>query len=444
MFEIEGLRIALTGGIPHRRRYEVERQIRDAGGKVASKVTKNTDVLMVGHGAAAGVLELADTHDTPRITPDQLLTLIREGRLDLGDTDEVESLSTTVGDIRSALDAAPSPNVWGELVKELNTCEDARLADAVAYVEGNIAGWPIDERRARWASMYQWKSTEGGRYIGGDMRIAPLDWVNAMLDGESSPKFALARALTLHGTKAKAKRAKALFDVEELSANLRVLDLGRTLRLSKTFFKALAKAENLGKVDTLVFFNWAAGSGEYIATQTSMPNLRSLHLRAGNLEYDLSNETADAIFQADWIGQIETIESAFGINEYAVGSASALPAMHRYSDNLTSLRHLVLTNHLFPDMMEAGFFDQLLTITSHARHPRSTETTLKLLAERRPASLERIDLSQTFDAQQRYPLSDWADALWGIRSDIASLGVPIHLGDKATKKMKDAVGDLLV
>jgi len=173
MLEIEGLRIALTGGIPHRRRREVERQIREAGGQVTSVITRDTDVLLVGHGAAAGVLALAKEHETPRISPEQLLTLVREGQLAVGGPGEVESLDATVGDIRSALDGAPSPGVWGDLVREVDTCEPARLADAVAYVEGNVAGWPVDVKRSRWASMFQWTSPEGGRYIGGDMRVAP-------------------------------------------------------------------------------------------------------------------------------------------------------------------------------------------------------------------------------------------------------------------------------
>ncbi len=443
MLNLDGLKIALTGGIPHRRRAEVEAKIRAAGGVVVSRVTAATGVLMVGHGGAAGVLADAQAHGVTTITPDQLLTLVREGQLSIGEDAEPESLGDVVADLRAAFDGSPSPAMWREVVRLLDVCEGARLADAVSYVEASVSGWPVDAGRARWASMFQYGFSEGGHYVGGDMRVAPLEWVNAMLDGEERAVFSLPRALSLRGTKAKTKRAKMLFDVEALSDNLRVLDLGRDIDLTKTFLKALAKAQNLKGVDTLIYFAGPAGSGENLAAQTSMPNLRALHFRAGNLDYDASLSNASAMLGADWAAQLELIESSFGINQYASGSATAMHAVKEHSDRLLGLKHLVLTNGLNDDLLDASYADRLESITLHLRYPGSITRTFESLAARAPSNLVLIDLSQAFALSGRYPFEEYAEALWGVREAVERLGARVRLGEGAPQRARDAVGDLL-
>lgn len=441
ILEIKGLKIVLTGGVPKRERADVERQLEQAGAKIKAKVTRYTDVVMAGTRAAKSVLELAQKHDVPTITPDDLLTLIREGQLELGGAGELAELGDTFGELRAAFDLGPSPETWNRILQALERCDPARRDDVAPYTEDHIKAWAVDEKRRGWSSMFQWESADGGLSLGGDLRVAPLAWVNELLDGQTNPFHALARALTLSGTRAKTTRARKLFTAGQLGESLRVLDLGRELKLTKTFFKALASAKNLGSIDTLIYYNAGQGCGELLAGQTSMPELRALHLRAGTLDYDASNQAAEAILQSDWIGSIERLESSFGVNEYASGAASVLPAMKTYSDNLTGLKHLVLSNTFNHATIDAGYVDQLASITYFARSARGLDVFLKSLIERAPSSLERLDLSQAFDlhgaTRNTSRAKELAETIWSHRDGLRGLDAELDVGALAPRKAQD-------
>jgi hypothetical protein len=443
--ELTGLEIFLTGRVPHRDRYDLERSIREGGGKVAAKVTKSVDVVVMGNGPAKAAAAKTAELGLQTIDGDQLLTLLRDGRLDLtGGADGAEDFADVVGELRSALALPPSPETWNRVVAAIDACAEDELEQAVEYARGQLARWPIDARKARWASMTQWEHPDGGRYIDGDMRVAPAHWVAQMLQGEYSPKHSLASALTLHGHKANATQAKKALANPYLADSLRALDMGRMNKFTKGLFKAIAQSPNLGALESLNYFPRVPGAGALLASQTSMPNLKTLRIR-GIVYTDYGKTTGDleGLFEADWLDQIVTFESSTTITTGWTGGVAAFKYLEAHSDRFTNLRHIIATDGI-SQHMGMSCLDQLETLTLHSSHPRSFDHSLPAIAERGLPALEDLDLSQVFTVPMRASAREWAESLWKHRDALATLGAPVYLGPDAPAKAKKAAGDLLI
>ena len=443
--ELSGLKVFLTGRIPHRDRYDLEKSIREGGGKVAQKLTKSVGVVVLGNGPAKAAVAKSDELGLQTLTGEQFLSLLRDGRLDLtGGTDGVGDFDDVVGELRSALAQAPSPETWSRVVAAIDACAEDELEQAVEYARGQLARWPLDTRKARWATMTQWEHPDGGRYIDGDMRVAPTHWVAQMVEGEYSPKHALASALTLHGHKLNATKAKKVFANPYLADSLRALDLGRMHKFSKGLFKTIAESPNLGAVESLNFFPRVEGPGAFLAKQTSMPNLKTLRLRG--TVYTISDGgklDLDGLFEADWFGQIETLECSTTITTGWSGGTSALSHLEAHADQFTNLRHLI-TSDSISNYTGITCLDQLETLTYHSSHPRALAYSLPRLAERGLPNLKELDLSQLFTVPRHARVGEWADGLWDQRKALQTIGAPVHLGPDAPAKAKKAAGDLLI
>ena len=265
-----------------------------------------------------------------------------------------------------------------------------------------------------------------------------------MLAGEFSPKHRLIGALTLHGHKTNATKAKNVFKNPELSGSLRALDMGRMNKFSKGLFKTAAQATNLDALESLTYFPRAEGSGAFLAASTAMPNLRRLRVR-GTVYAQPDGLRADLhdLFQAAWLTQLDTLECSTTITTGWVGSISPFDHLDAASDRLTNLRHLI-SSEGFANHMDFGWLDGIETLTLHPRGTRSLTTTLAAIAERGMPALTEIDVSQVFVAGGRVRPAEWASALNEAKGHIRDLGARIYLGPGAPAPAREAAGDLLV
>ncbi len=437
--ELSGLTVFLTGRVPGRDRYTLERAIRDGGGKVAGKLTKSVGVVVMGNGPAKAVVAKNTELGLQTIDGEQLLTLLRDGRLDLtGGTDGSEDFDDVIGELRSALAQTPSPEAWNRIVAAIDACADDELEQAVEYARGQLARWPIHARKARWASMTQWEHSEGGRYIDGDMRVAPTHWVAQMLEGDYSLKHSLASALTLHGHKTNATQAKKVFANPYLADSLRALDMGRMNKFTKGLFKAIAQSPNLGALESLNYFPRVPGAGALLAGQTSMPNLKTLRIRGiVYTDYDKTTGDLEGLFEASWLDRIVTFESSTTITTGWTGGVAAFEYLEAHSDRFTNLRHIVATDGI-SQRMGMSCLDRIETLTLHSSHPRSFDHSLPAIAARGLPALEELDLSQVFTVPMRASTREWADSLWKHRGDLERLGVPVYLGPDAPARARQA------
>lgn len=295
-----------------------------------------------------------------------------------------------------ALARAPSAAGWASVTAAADALSPVEAHKDLAGLERAVQGWAPDPVRRWWSSMSAWRVKDAASWVSGELRRAPLSWMQEILGGAHAPKHSLVRAVSLEGTKANATNAARLLESPHLS-NLRVLDIGRDVKLARAFYKKLAKAKNLGAIDTLTYYPLQLGGGEELAAATNLGALRHLHLRA--IVYSSSNSACaadvDALFRAPWIGGLETLESSMGRSTGWYRSASIYEPLREHSARLTSLRRLVLHDtYLLNELVAAPVLDQLEELVVQVEDAKALKAVLAALDARGLPRLRRLDVSQ--------------------------------------------------
>ncbi len=284
---------------------------------------------------------------------------------------------------------------WTQITQEADALPASATAGLSTLLD-EVADWTPDPARRWWSSMTSWHASEASSWLTGDARRAPEAWVREMLAGAFAPKHSLVRALTLDKSKATATTAARIFESPHLP-HLRALDTGRDVKLAPTFYKKLAQARGLGALDTLVYYPRDILGGADLARATNLPALRHLHLRSTSVDLSASRWRDDlaALFDAPWIGRVETIESCLGRNTHWVRTGSAFPLIKRHSARLTSLRRLIACDaDDLDDLLAAPVLDQIEELVVHLGHGEMLGPFLARLAARGMPALRRLDLSQ--------------------------------------------------
>lgn len=322
---------------------------------------------------------------------------------------------------------APSASAWTKVIAAADAGSQAGLAD----LERAVQGWAPDPVRRWWSSMTAWRVKDSASWVAGELRRAPPSWVQEILGGSHAPKHSLVRALSLEGTKATATNAARLLDSPHL-ANLRVLDLGRDVKLARAFYKKLAKATNLGGLSTLTYYPLQLGGGEELAAAMSLGALRHLHLRA--IVYSTDNNACaadvDALFRAPWIGQIETLESSMGRSTGWYRMASIYKPIREHQARLTSLRRLVLHDTTWlDDLVAAPVLDQIEELVLQVDSAKGLAHVLTALDARGLPRLRRLDVSQ-----HRYPSAQKKDAFTPLsEKDLRAILEPTRLAKQVAE-----------
>ena len=325
----------------------------------------------------------------------------------------------------------PSAASWAKVTAAADTLTPAGAPGGLADLERAVQGWAPDPVRRWWSSMSAWRVKDADSWVSGELRRAPLSWVQEILGGGHAPKHSLVRAVSLEGTKATAASAARLFESPHLH-NLRVLDTGRDVKLARAFFKKLAKAKNLGALDTLTYYPLQLGGGEELAAATNLGALRHLHLRA--IVYSTSNSACaadvDALFRAPWLEGLETLESSMGRSTGWTRSASIYKPLHEHSARLTSLRRLVLHDTTgLEDLVAAPVLDQLEELVVQVDSAKTLKIVLEQLDARGLPRLRVLDVSQHryANAQKKDPFTPLSEK--ELRSIVESTKLAKQVGE---------------
>lgn len=234
------------------------------------------------HGDSSDVIALVGANPSRKLMDKILangLTIVKDEALEvLLTTGEVvleveagESLDELIGAARSLLAETPSPQSWQGIVALVDRCSPAFLEALVAYLEPQLARWPIETSGQ--LSYY-------GAMTIGELRVAPREWLAAILAGDKSPKYRLVYGVNLGLLKLKDTLAIKLFETDQLP-NWRHFDIGESYSSSwrrKGFFTALADAKNIENIESLVVRRLKEHDGA-IAKIYSMPNIKYLVLQ---------------------------------------------------------------------------------------------------------------------------------------------------------------------
>lgn len=414
----EALEVLFTGSLRDYTRRQARAALALAGGTSCYDAKNTFDVAVVGSRAGKKDLEIIVSQGKPQLDEAQFKQLVQFGELELEakPVSEEASVGESVGELRAILDGEPSPQKWRDIIAVLDQTEPERLAEVVAYVEGHISRWPLDESRRWHTSIVQSKLPDSASWVGGDLRVAPKHWVQQLLAGEDSEKFSVVRAISLEGTKVTSSVASKIFGSAHLEQLLH-FDCGRDLKLTKTFFKKLAQCESMKNLETLIYYPYKkSGGGAELAKSTNFDSLKHLKIRYADYGMDHSEGVKDLqeLFLADWISQIESLESNMGGSPY-VSCSSALmnkEVFGAYGEHFKSLKRLMLGDYVSPDHMqpyEAVFARvEVIGVVSRSYY-HATYTTwhspfrlFEGLAKLKVKALHTIDLSQlmTYDGDR--------------------------------------------
>jgi hypothetical protein len=407
IIEMKGKSLLVTGDVEGWTRAQIEAAAERWGGTLAAGPSKKVDLFAAGDKPSAGKIAKARSLGIRELPVKKLLLLLRFGAVEIKEEAPapVVPLHDAIGELRALADGAPDAARWAALVAQADKADPDRKEALIHYIDAQVARWEPSER-LRWLStMLAVRHGEGT--LCGDLRVMPVAWVQEILRGEHDPKHALARALSLDGTKANATMAAALFDSPHLSA-LRALDLGSDLKLAKGFYKRLVAHEGFPALDALVCYPRDAGAAAALAGE-GFPALRHLHLRSSRVHAQTEEVVAalEALFTAPWMARIETIEASIYHHgdldtPYQYGPHTTVYTLiTQHLGRLPALKRLIISNaYLLGPLLDSPVLDQIeeLIITGSWSNPVEGMTALqRLLARlrgRRTTSLKRLDLSQ--------------------------------------------------
>ncbi len=353
IIQVKKLRVLFTGSLHDYTRRDAQAALKLAGGQTCYGASGTFDAAVVGRRAGQKDLEVIASRNKPQLDEEQFKRLIQFGELDLDAADAPEaevSAGESVGELRGILDGEPSPKKWRDIIAVLDQTAPERLTEVISYVEGYVSRWPLDETRRWHTSIVEAKLPESASWIAGDLRIAPKHWVEQLLAGEDSVKFSVVRALSLEGTKAKTSAASKLFASKHLS-QLRHLDCGRDLKLTKTFFKKLGQSASMSNLETLIYYPYKkSGSGAELAASTHLTSLKHLKIRYADygIDHNEAKKDLQELFSAPWSEQIESLESSMG-GSPRVSCSSALmreDVLGAYGERFTGLKRMDLADYV--------------------------------------------------------------------------------------------------
>lgn len=327
LLEPQGLKFVTVGWLPGRLHNTARRTLQELGATFQKEINSKTQVVLVGEGANPHTVAMARMRPIHVLNQEQVATLVAHGQLELPDPAQPDlSFEAVIGELRGALDGAPSSHAWSHIIHTLERCAPERLEDAVVYAEAGLEAWdeaevgvwePLAYQAAEGvdlfdAATFPEATAEWLAYLPqGELRVAPPAWVREMVQGGSSPKHRLVRALNLESMYVTGAMLSKVLGGEHLQ-NVRLLNLGRYHnQVSKSFFRKLRSTERMRSIEELWMSSPRESEVVGLDGATRLERLRTVRF----LEHtgDLRALHWRALFDTTSFAQVETITSVWGI-----------------------------------------------------------------------------------------------------------------------------------
>ena len=400
----KGKTFVIIGRLETMTRDEAWLKIMQLGGYTSKTPRPSSDVFVMGTSTSAAREAKARALNKKMLTEQEFLDAIARLEAERAEEREVLPVSDAIGEFRALFDGPPSPEVWARLCALLDACAPERLEDVVGYVEAQLARWPSGMDRAVAPILSIWHAQPGV----GMLRVSGHGWQQALLRGESSPKYRLLRALDLRGYSSINGTVATKITTNPSLSGLRYLDVGRgNDKLTQTFYKKLFVSEHLPALEQLTIRKLDAKIAAAIAAQpTTLTTLRRVELsyseQYGNRE--MFEPIYGALFEAPWWSQIEGLAFSLTSSGYGIYEGQAVYAqIGRHLGRMTALRGLTLFDGYDLDaLVNTGVFGQVshVTIASRSLQTDGWQAICEGLASA-ASSVRELDLSLMFQIPGR-------------------------------------------
>ncbi len=299
---IHGKTLCVAGTLKWYDKASFKELVEERGGRVASRLSKSTDYLVVGEDPGKSK-DKAIGYGVRVLDEDQFKALLR------GD---VLALSTIAAPAARPADlhGDPSPQKWGHLLEHVASYGPERAREVVDDLSGWVSTWSIhaDLDPGRPDAVTAGAPEAWIDAIPpGDLRVAPHSWLTELADGQAHPGHELARALHLEGADLSKSQLNALLTHDHLT-NLRTLGVDAQTP-SKTFWKKLPKAPATRRLEHLRLSAVNTAMVDGLADAPAMGRLVDLTLRG---VHATSPELLPRLLSLEVFANIETLRVEVG------------------------------------------------------------------------------------------------------------------------------------
>lgn len=396
----KGKTFVIVGRLETMTRDEAWLKIMQLGGYTSKTPRPSSDVFVMGTSTSAAREAKARALNKKMLTEQEFLDAIARLETEHQETREVVPVSDAIGEFRALFDGPPTQEVWAQLCALLDSCAPERLEDVVGYVEAQLARWPAGMDRAVAPIPSMWLDALGQA---GELRVSGYGWQQALLRGESSPKYRLLRALDLRGYPSINGTVASKITTNPSLSGLRALDVGRgNDKLTQTFYKKLFASEHLPALEQLTIRKLDARIAAAIAAQpTTLTTLRRVELSCPEQYggHGVVESIYSALFEVPWWSQIEGLAFSLTSSGYLIDQGQFVyDLLGRHLGRMTALRGLTLHDGYALDALVntcvlGQLSDVRLTFTSNR------DESMRALAEglaSEASSVRTLDLSLTY------------------------------------------------
>ncbi len=351
--EIRGKTCAVTGTLSKFTRDEVLKRLKAMGAITSASVSSKTDILFIGKGVGSKLAK-ARRWGVTIYNEDQLHALL-EGRTEAvaaletaPKAPEQVALNDALQEFRQILYDDPTARTWQKISDLIDRCPPESLEMALEYVEGHIGRWGGEIWFDRWSSDHPEHP---------DLREAPRQWVEEILQGNFSPKHGLARVFRFGNRNLVGKLAQRITEDPWLT-RATFLDMSHNKSLPATFFKQLGQTGRLSTLShlSLTECRLNPSAARALVEAESLSNLTHLSLHGVDFKDGAAKELSSAtrwtklrFFDASYSRSAEGVEGFLAtpcvssletLKLEAIGVGAALGEVLRDAGRMTRLRKL--------------------------------------------------------------------------------------------------------
>ena len=398
-------RLLLTGRFEGFTHAEARRRLKERG--IIASWSLNPRVLALVVGMRSGnALESARGLGLPLLSEVQLHSLIRGADLKRVILESTVSPAFTdpthdvLSGLRGVLHGEPGCAMWEGVCQHLDRCPVDVLDVAVGYAEGSMGAMPSYEEGE--ASLFEvqhahrpWKRPLG---------LAPENWLGALGEGMTSPKFRLIRALNFGSGWEEAKIIKALKSGS--LGGLRFLGFSG-IGVGSTFFNKVAKLDSVRSVEHLDL-SWVHLNGPSLrAISSGFPGLKRFSAQGAFLYRDNSGWALIARMVARGLRSLFLAQASMDMgNEQAMAGAFAgLKHLALHQNNLDGHSVNRVLAALGSELVHLGLTQSRIGWRGVAR----------LFEMARLSSLESLDLTGCGFSHRALRALERAEHLSGLR-----------------------------
>ncbi len=382
-------------------RREARLKIESLGGRMGDELGTDTDYIVLGTRVSATRRASAQATHARILNAREFTDAVEARRAEAASHRVEVEVGEAIATLRGLFDGPASLEVWRQVVGLLDACPPDQLADACHYVEAHISQWP-DHRGAPSAPSLVLPRPAGHvpEVIdpATDLRVAMSGWLEAILNGETSPKFKLIRRLNLGGLGLGEDTLLNLTRHPDL-IRLRELDVGYGNEASPSFYEALRTSNHLPSLDTFTLYAMTRDHAEALCGAHTLTRLKWVRLGLSRRmrRSGLRLPRYPKLFEATWWDHVEGLDVQVSRSPNYIGSAANIyTQLTNQGSRFTSLKHLVLGDLKGIDRLYGSpLLEQLTRLSVFTATPEGVVGLLKHLDENPGHSIKVLDLSRS-------------------------------------------------